>query len=48
LGALTSPATAEKEIEGDESQVGAIPVPDSDAVRVPLISAVVVMVSVAG
>jgi hypothetical protein len=32
LGALASPATAIKEIEDDESQVGAIAVPDSDAV----------------
>jgi hypothetical protein len=32
LGALASPTTAVKEIEDDESQVGAIPVPDSDAV----------------
>jgi hypothetical protein len=32
LGALASPATATKEIEDDESQVGAIAVPDSDAV----------------
>jgi hypothetical protein len=46
LGALASPTAAVKEIEEDESQVGAIPVPDSDAVRVPLIGAVVVMVRV--
>ena len=32
MGALASPATATKEIEDDESQVGAIAVPDSDAV----------------
>jgi hypothetical protein len=48
LGALTSPATATKEIEDDESQAGAIPVPDSDAVCVPLIGAFVVTVSEPG
>jgi hypothetical protein len=47
LGSLASPATAIKEIEDDESQVGVIPVPDSDAVCVPSIGAVVAMVSVA-
>ena len=46
MGALVSPATAAKESEDGESQVAAIPVPDSDAVSVPLIGAFVVMVSV--
>jgi hypothetical protein len=32
LGALASPTTPTKEIEDDESQAGAIAVPDSDAV----------------
>jgi hypothetical protein len=48
LGALASPTTAVKEIEDDESQVGVIPVPDSDAVCVPVIGAFVIMVSVPG
>jgi hypothetical protein len=46
LGALTSPTTGfPNEIEDDESKVGTIPVPESDAVCVPSIGAVVVMVS---
>ena len=48
MGALASPTTAVKEIEDDESQVGVIPVPDSDAVCVPVIGAFVIMVSVPG
>ena len=48
MGALASPTTAVKEIEDDESQVGVIPVPDSDAVCVPLLGAFVVMVSEPG
>jgi hypothetical protein len=47
LGALASPATASKESEDDESQVGVMPVPLSDTVVVGM-GAVVVMVSVAG
>jgi hypothetical protein len=46
LGALALPATPSKEIEDEESQVGVIAVPDSDAVCVLLIGAFVLMVSV--
>jgi len=45
LGALASPTTPIKEIEDDESQVGVIAVPDSDAV-VGVIEASVLIVSV--
>jgi hypothetical protein len=45
LGALASPATASKESEDGESQVGVIAVPDSDAV-VGMLEASVLIVSV--
>jgi hypothetical protein len=48
LGALVSPATAAKEIEDGESQVAAIPVPDSDVVFGVFVASVLIVSEPAG